>query len=41
MSDQETLTMPLLENEETGRQFAMLILKMLVGKAERDVQAKT
>ncbi|GAB2730675.1 hypothetical protein [Halomonas garicola] len=35
MKDQETLTMPLLENEETGRQFAMLVLKMLVGS---DVQ---
>ncbi|WP_311946246.1 type I restriction endonuclease subunit R [Halomonas piscis] len=37
MNDQEALTTPLLENEETGRQFAMLVLKMLVGK-ERDVQ---
>jgi type I restriction enzyme R subunit len=38
MNDQETLTMPLLENEETGRQFAMLILQMLV-ESGRDLGA--
>lgn len=38
MNDQENLTMPLLENEETGRQFAMLVLRMLVGSG-RDVAA--
>jgi type I restriction enzyme R subunit len=32
MSDHEKLSMPLLENEETGRQFALLILKLLAGR---------
>lgn len=32
MNDHEKLSMPLLENEETGRQFALLILKMLAGR---------
>lgn len=37
LSDHEKLSMPLLENEETGRQFALLILKLLTvrsGKSE-------
>ncbi|MDR5873440.1 type I restriction endonuclease subunit R [Vreelandella gomseomensis] len=33
MNDHEKLTMPLLEDEETGRQFALLILKLLAGRA--------
>lgn len=32
MNDYEKLSMPLLENEETGRQFALLILKLLAGR---------
>ncbi|MBS9404922.1 hypothetical protein KG088_14925 [Halomonas sp. TRM85114] len=32
MSDHEKLSMPLLEDEETGRQFALLILKLLAGR---------
>ena len=32
MSDQETLSMPLLEDEKTGREFALLILKLLAGR---------
>lgn len=39
MNDQEALTTPLLQNEEAGRQFAMLVLKMLVGRTERDMAA--
>lgn len=35
MSDHEKLSMPLLENEETGRQFALLILKLLAGREAR------
>ena len=38
MSDHEKLSMPLLEDEETGRQFALLILKLLAGRSGRDVQ---
>ncbi|PWW32844.1 hypothetical protein [Chromohalobacter israelensis] len=37
MSDQEKLSMPLLEDEETGRQFALLILKLLAGRSGREV----
>lgn len=37
LSDHERLSMPLLENEETGRQFALLILKLLAGRAGGDV----
>jgi type I restriction enzyme, R subunit len=37
LSDHEKLSMPLLEDEETGRQFALLILKLLAG---REVQAQ-
>lgn len=33
LSDHEKLSMPLLENEETGRQFALLILKLLAGRS--------
>ncbi|TFH84867.1 type I restriction endonuclease subunit R [Billgrantia azerbaijanica] len=35
LSDHEKLSMPLLENEETGRQFALLILKLLAGREAR------
>lgn len=38
LDDQEKLSMPLLENEETGRQFALLILKLLAGRGGREVQ---
>jgi len=36
LSDHEKLSMPLLEDEETGRQFALLILKLLAGRLSRD-----
>lgn len=32
LSDHEKLGMPLLEDEETGKQFALLILKLLSGR---------
>ncbi|WP_299313504.1 type I restriction endonuclease, partial [uncultured Halomonas sp.] len=35
LSDHEKLSMPLLEDEETGRQFALLILKLLAGREVR------
>jgi type I restriction enzyme R subunit len=35
LSDHEKLSMPLLEDEETGRQFALLILKLLAGRSEK------
>ncbi|QTF92891.1 hypothetical protein [Halomonas sp. BM-2019] len=35
LSDHEKLSMPLLEVEETGRQFALLILKLLAGGENR------
>lgn len=38
MSDQKKLSMPLLEDEETGRQFALLILKLLAGRSGQEVQ---
>ena len=41
LSDHEKLSMPLLEDEETGRQFALLILKLLArrsGRGEQTVQ---
>ncbi|MDI4662659.1 MULTISPECIES: hypothetical protein [Cobetia] len=38
LSDHEKLSMPLLENEETGRQFALLILKLLAGRSSKDAQ---
>ncbi|QJQ95436.1 MULTISPECIES: type I restriction endonuclease subunit R [Halomonadaceae] len=41
MSDHEKLSMPLLEDEETGRQFALLILKLLAGRTGGDVQLIT
>ncbi|MDR5862438.1 DEAD/DEAH box helicase family protein [Halomonas campisalis] len=41
MSDHEKLSMPLLEDEETGRQFALLILKLLAGRTGGDVQPGT
>ncbi|MBZ9539787.1 type I restriction endonuclease subunit R [Modicisalibacter tunisiensis] len=37
MSDHEKLSMPLLEDEKTGREFALLILKLLAGR-ERSQQ---
>ncbi|MEQ7869864.1 DEAD/DEAH box helicase family protein [Chromohalobacter salexigens] len=39
LSDHEKLSMPLLEDEETGRQFALLILKLLAGRSSREVDA--
>ncbi|MDT0511709.1 MULTISPECIES: type I restriction endonuclease [unclassified Halomonas] len=36
LSDHEKLSMPLLEDEETGRQFALLILKLLAGRSSCD-----
>ncbi|ERS81824.1 type I restriction endonuclease subunit R [Halomonas sp. PBN3] len=38
LSDHEKLSMPLLEDEETGRQFALLILKLLAGREFRTQQ---
>ncbi|WP_431025626.1 type I restriction endonuclease subunit R [Halomonas sp. H5] len=38
LSDHEKLSMPLLEDEETGRQFALLILKLLAGRSGRYTQ---
>ncbi|MEQ6918006.1 hypothetical protein [Halomonas aquatica] len=38
MSDHEKLSMPLLEDEKTGRQFALLILKLLAGREVRTQQ---
>ncbi len=35
MSDNEELGVLLLEDEETGRQFALLILKLLAGREVR------
>ena len=40
LSDHEKLSMPLLEDEETGRQFALLILKLLAGRSNRDSRAE-
>lgn len=39
LSDHEKLSMPLLEDEETGRKFALLILKLLAGRSGREVYA--
>ncbi|WP_176558227.1 hypothetical protein [Halomonas sp. BL6] len=41
LSDYEKLNMPLLEDKETGRQFALLILKLLVGRIEGNVRLGT
>jgi len=41
LSDHEKLSMPLLEDEERGKQFALLILKLLAGRAGRDAQTGT
>lgn len=41
LGDQEKLSMPLLEDEETGRQFALLILKLLAGRTKGNVQTGT
>lgn len=38
LSDHEKLSMPLLEDEDTGRQFALLIPKLLGGRSGRDSQ---
>ncbi|WP_027350811.1 hypothetical protein [Halotalea alkalilenta] len=35
LSDHEKLKMPLLEDEDTGRQFALVILKLLAGEVEQ------
>ena len=40
LSDHEKLSMPLLEDEETGRQFALLILRLLAGRSSRDLRAE-
>lgn len=40
MSDHEKLSMPLLEDEEAGRQFALLILKLLAGRSGRNEQVE-
>ncbi|MBA2780070.1 type I restriction endonuclease subunit R [Billgrantia kenyensis] len=40
LSDHEKLSIPLLEDEETGRQFALLILKLLAGRKARNEQVK-
>lgn len=32
IGDNEKLSMPILESEETGRQFALLILQLLAGR---------
>jgi len=39
LSDHEKLSMPLLEDEATGRQFALLILKLLAGRSGCNVQS--
>ncbi|WP_438766583.1 type I restriction endonuclease subunit R [Kushneria sp. TE3] len=36
MSDHEKLSMPLLEKEEAGREFALLVLKLLAGRVNQD-----
>lgn len=36
LSDYEKLKMPLLEDEETGRQFTLLIFRLLAGRSSRD-----
>lgn len=33
--------MPLLENEESGRAFALLILKLLAGRVTNDTAAQS
>lgn len=38
LSDHEKLSMPLLEDEETGKLFALLIPKLLAGRSGRDSQ---
>ena len=35
------LSMPLLENEKTGMQFALLIFKLLAGRSSRDCVLST
>lgn len=40
LSDHEKLSMPLLEDEETGRQFALLVLKLLAGRSGRNEQPR-
>ncbi|MDZ7852028.1 MAG: hypothetical protein U5L98_05085 [Halomonas sp.] len=41
MNDHEKLSMPLLEDEETGRQFALLILKLMTERTGGDVKPST
>lgn len=40
LSDHEKLSMPLLEDERSGRDFALLILKLLAGRLSRDLRAE-
>ncbi|WP_221621147.1 hypothetical protein [Halomonas sp. YLB-10] len=37
-SEHEKLSMPLLENEETGRQFTLLILKLIADRSRQTTQ---
>ncbi|MBY6029236.1 hypothetical protein KUV41_07675 [Halomonas sp. DP8Y7-1] len=39
LSDHEKIRMPLLEDEETGRQFALVIRKLLAGRSSNDSRA--
>ncbi|WP_191236789.1 hypothetical protein [Cobetia marina] len=39
LSDHEKIRMPLLEDEETGRQFALVIQKLLAGRSSNDSRA--
>ncbi|WP_240493108.1 hypothetical protein [Kushneria phosphatilytica] len=38
ISDHEKLSMPLLENEKTGQEFSLLILKLLAGRKRSQQQ---
>jgi type I restriction enzyme R subunit len=39
IGDQEKLSVPILESEETGRQFALLILQLLAGRSQLKITA--
>ncbi len=39
LSDHEKFSMPLLEDEEIGRQFALVIRKLLAGRSSNDLRA--
>lgn len=39
IGDQEKLSVPILESEKTGRQFALLILQLLAGRNQPDIVA--